>query len=212
MTLAEWESQFIAFLAQQPDPPDAAHGLAHLRRVVASAKRIGAAEGTEMAVVVPAAWLHDCVALPKDHPDRSRASRTAADHAVAFLHEVDYPARHLDAIHHAIEAHSFSANIPPRTLEASVVQDADRLDALGAIGLARTLAVGTSLSRPLYHLADPFCTHRAPDDHTYTLDHFYTKLLTLAGTMQTDSGRAEAKRRTAFLQVFLEELRSEIGD
>ena len=209
--LTHWEPRFIAFLTEQPDPPDAAHGLPHLCRVVASAQRIGNAEGAEVAVVLPAAWLHDCVTLPKDHPDRKRASRAAADHAVVFLREAGYPSQHLEAIHHAIEAHSFSANIPPRTLEAKVVQDADRLDALGAIGLARTLAVGTSLGRTLYATDDPFCAHRTPDDYTYTLDHFYTKLLTLAGTMQTESGRLEAERRTAFLHAFLEQLRSEVG-
>lgn len=163
-----------------------------------------------MAVVLPAAWLHDCVALPKDHPDRQNTSRAAADRAAAFLREVAYPAEHLDAIHHAIEAHSFSAGIAPRTLEAQVVQDADRLDALGAIGLARTLAVGTALGRPLYAPNDPFCEHRTPDDRAHTLDHFYTKLLTLTGTMQTATGRAEAERRTAFLRAFLGQLRSEI--
>ncbi|MEM6647304.1 MAG: HD domain-containing protein [Bacteroidota bacterium] len=212
MTLSEWESRFIAFLAQQPDPPDAAHGLPHLRRVVSMAKRISTAEGAALAVVVPAAWLHDCLTLPKDHPDRRLASRAAADRAVAFLREAAYPAAHLDAIHHAIEAHSFSAGIAPRTLEAQVVQDADRLDALGAIGLARMIAVGTSLDRPLYASNDPFCERRSPDDRTYTLDHVYTKLITLADTMQTTAGRAEAERRTAFLRGFLEQLRSETGD
>ncbi|MEM1095340.1 MAG: HD domain-containing protein [Bacteroidota bacterium] len=207
----DWELQCIAFLNQQPDPPDAAHGLPHLRRVVASAKQIGRAEGATLGVVVPAAWLHDCVALPKDHPDRRLASRAAADRATAFLREAAYPSQHLDAIHHAIEAHSFSAGIAPRTLEAQVVQDADRLDALGAIGIARTLAVGTALGRPLYATTDPFCEHRLPEDHAYTLDHFYTKLLILADTMQKATGRAEAERRTAFLRAFLEQLQSELA-
>lgn len=210
MTPSEWEEQFVAFLKRQPDPPDAAHGLPHLQRVVASAKQIGKAEGAQMAVVLPAAWLHDCVALPKNHPERRYASRAAADRAMAFLREAAYPSQHLDAIYHAIEAHSFSAGVAPRTLEAQVVQDADRLDALGAIGLARMLAVGTSLGRPLYAAADPFCTHRSPDDQAYTLDHFYRKLLTLAGTMQTATGRAEAERRTAFLHAFLDQLSSEV--
>lgn len=209
--LSAWEAQFVDFLDRRPAPPDAAHGLPHLQRVVNAAKQIGKAEGAAMAVVLPAAWLHDCVALPKDHPDRRHASRAAANRAVAFLREAGYPSEHLDAIHHAIEAHSFSAGIAPRTLEAQVVQDADRLDALGGIGLARTLAVGTALGRPLYDPVDPFCEHRSPDDRTYTLDHFYTKLLTLAGSMQTVTGRAEAERRTAFLRSFLEQLRSELG-
>ena len=63
----------------------------------------------------------------------------------------------LPEIRHAIEAHSYSAGIAPRTIEAKVVQDADRLDALGAIGLARCIAVGAALGRPLYEPDDPFC-------------------------------------------------------
>ena len=117
----------------------------------------------------------------------------------------------LPAIRHAIEAHSFSAGIAPETLEAKVVQDADRLDALGAIGLARCIAVGAALGRPVYEPNDPFCRERVPDDRGASVDHFYTKLLKLAGTMQTAAGRREAERRTAFLRAFLAQLESEIG-
>ncbi len=116
-----------------------------------------------------------------------------------FLQDAGYPPACLPDIRHAIEAHSFSAGIAPRTVEAKVVQDADRLDALGAIGLARCIAVGTALGRPLYEPEDPFCRARTPDDGGASVDHFYAKLLKLAGTMQTAAGRREAERRTAFL-------------
>jgi len=208
-----WEAHFQAFLQAQAasSAADAAHDEAHVRRVVGSATRLAAIEGADLAVVVPAAWLHDCVIVLKDSALRSQASRMAAETAVTFLRRAHYPAQHLDAIAHAIEAHSFSAGIPPQTLEAKVVQDADRLDALGAIGMARTFMVGGALQRPLYHPADPFCAARLPDDAVATLDHFYTKLLKLAGTMQTDAGRHEAERRTAFMRTFLEQLAGEIG-
>jgi uncharacterized protein len=149
--------------------------------------------------------------VPKDSPDRSRASRLAAGHAVRFLKGAGYAEQFLDGIAHAIEAHSFSAGIPPRTVEAKVVQDADRLDALGAIGTARAIAVGAALGRPLYQPEDPFCERRAPDDGGASVDHFYTKLLKLADTMQTAAGRREAARRTEFMQSFLGQLRREIG-
>jgi len=117
----------------------------------------------------------------------------------------------LDEIAHAIEAHSFSAAVVPRTLEAKVVQDADRLDALGAVGLARTLMLGGEMKRAFYDDVDPFCATRLPDDAVFTLDHLYSKLLTLEGTMQTPGGKAEARLRTKFLRQFLGQLSIEIG-
>jgi len=207
-----WESRFARFLADNV-AADAAHDLAHVRRVVANARRLADAEGAERAVVLPAVWLHDCVVVPKDSPQRTQASRLAADAVTAFLRSAGYPARYLDDIAHAIAAHSFSARIPPETLEARVVQDADRLDALGAVGIARTLMLGGALNRPFYDPDDPFAVARQPDDGLWTLDHFFTKLLTLADTMQTSTGRAEARHRTAFMQGYLEQLRAEIpGD
>ncbi|MGQ0428617.1 MAG: HD domain-containing protein [Gammaproteobacteria bacterium] len=206
----EWEPRFIGFLDGHADP-DPGHGVVHLRRVVGTALQLAREEGARFEVVLPAAWLHDCVNVTKDSPDRPRASRIAAEHAVKFLREAGYAPEFLDGIAHAIEAHSYSAGIAPRTVEARVVQDADRLDALGAIGVARCIAVGAVLGRPLYQPDDPFCDAREPDDRGASVDHFYVKLLKLAGTMQTEAGRREARRRTEFLESFLSQLRTEIG-
>jgi len=209
--LANWERRFQAFLTEQADE-DTSHGLDHVERVVAAAKRIGREEAARMAVVVPAAWLHDCVNVEKNAPHRHQASTLAADRAVAFLREAGYPAAHLDAIHHAIRAHSFSAKIPPETLEAKIVQDADRLDALGAIGLARCFMVGGRLGLRIYDVDDPFCRDRPPDDRRFIVDHFYAKLMTLPETMQTPAGRREAQRRVKVLSAFLEALAGELPE
>jgi len=206
----DFEPRLRQFAVDQPGA-DPGHGIAHLERVVATAMRLAAEEEADVEVVWPAAWLHDCVHVAKDSPDRAHASRLAADRAVRFLESAGYPAPHLAGIRHAIEAHSFSAGIAPQTSEAKVVQDADRLDALGAIGLARCIAVGAVLGRPVYEPQDPFCRSRAPDDRGASVDHFYAKLLKLAGTMQTAAGRREAERRTAFLRAFLAQLESEIA-
>ena len=214
MTLDElqrdWEPRIVRFISEQPGG-DPGHGLVHLKRVVGTAVALAASEGARMDVVLPAAWLHDCVHVAKDAPERRRASQLAAAHASEFLERAGYPADCLPGIRHAIEAHSYSAGIPPRTVEARVVQDADRLDALGAIGIARCIAVGAVLGRSLYEPGDPFCDRRAPDDSGASVDHFYSKLLKLAGTMQTEAGRKEAGRRTEFLRTFLAQLRSEIA-
>lgn len=206
----DWEPRFIRFIADQPGG-DPGHGLVHLRRVVATATRLTAEEGARIDIVLPGAWLHDCVHVAKDSPDRARASRLAAAHAVSFLQREGYPPEAVPAIGHAIEAHSYSAGIAPQTLEARVVQDADRLDALGAIGVARCIAVGAAMGRSLYEPDDPFCERRPPDDSGASVDHFYAKLLKLAGTMQTPAGRREAERRTAFIRGFIAQLRSEIS-
>ncbi len=209
---AKWAEQFGAFLDKQMDGADAAHDRAHIRRVVRTARQLAAEEDADLEVVLPAAWLHDCVALAKNDPAREQASRRAADAAIRFLDQTDYPATHHDGIRHAIEAHSYSAGIEPRTVEAAVVQDADRLDALGAVGLARCFMVGGSLGSQLYHPGDPFCDTRAPDDSTYIIDHFYEKLLRLPATMNTAAGQQEGERRAQFLQTYLDRLRQEIGE
>lgn len=205
-----WVPRFLAFL-EQGGTADAAHDLQHIRRVVRQAERLAALEGARLEVVVPAAWLHDCVSVPKHSIDRPRASAMAAEVAAGFLADGGYPPELIPAIRHAIHAHSFSAGIPPETLEAKVVQDADRLDALGAIGIARTLMLGATMGLPLYDSEEPIPLHREPDDRANTLDHFFVKLFTLAGTMQTESGRAEAELRTRLLRDFVNELAREVG-
>ena len=192
-------------------PGDAAHDLEHVRRVVRNAQALAAGEQARTEVVLAAAWLHDCVVVAKDSPRRAGASRLAAEQAVVWLREWGVPADLLPEVAHAIEAHSFSAGVPARTVEAKVVQDADRLEAIGAVGLARCLMLSGALSRPLYARDDPFCETRAPDDRAFAVDHFHTKLLKLEGTMQTASGRREARRRTDFLRGFLAQLRHELG-
>ena len=206
-----WEEVFESYLRDGGDA-DPAHGLDHVRRVVANALLLAEAEGVGLEVVLPAAWLHDCVVVPKDSPNRSTASALAARTARQWLRTSDYDPVHLDAIAHAIEAHSFTAGIAPRTIEAKIVQDADRLDSLGAIGVARCLMLGGSLERPLYDVEDPFCEARAPDDAVSTIDHFYTKLLLLADSMQTEAGHKEARRRTEFMLAYLQELALELGN
>lgn len=208
--IAHWETQFRHFLTHQNEPTDAAHDVAHIQRVVANARRLAASEQAKLSIVLPAAWLHDCVHVAKNSPQRSQASRLAAARAAAYLTEAGYPADDIPAIAHAIEAHSFSAGIAPRTLEARVVQDADRLDALGAIGMARCFALGGSFGGSIYHPEEPFGGQRPLNDNLYSIDHFYLKLFKLVELMNTAAGRQEAQRRTEYMHTFLHQLRQEI--
>jgi uncharacterized protein len=209
VTLTEVQDRCLGF-ASLATAADAAHDLAHIKRVLKNTFYLTDLEKTNPWINVPAACLHDCVPVAKDSALRAQGSRLAAEAATGFLATISFPDELLDDVYHAIEAHSFSAGIEPRTAEARVVQDADRLDSLGAIGIARCLLVGGRLDRPLCAVEDPFCDERAPDDGKYTIDHFYAKLLKLPATMQTEAGRAEADRRAALMRRFLDDLRTEI--
>ena len=210
MNLEQLENSCLDYLADVM-ASDPAHDISHVQRVVQNTISLTGAAGGIAEVTVPAAWLHDCVSVAKDSPLRKQASKLAADEAVRFLASIDYRPDLLDQIHHAIEAHSFSANLETKTLEAQIVQDADRLEAVGAIGIARCLLTGGTLHRPLYEPSDPFADKREADDGLYTLDHFFCKLLGLAETMKTEAGKAEAIERTKFMRVYLQQLRLEIG-
>ena len=209
MNLEALQDQFRHYLRDMV-PADAAHDINHIKRVVRNVIYLTDIEQANPLVTLPSAWLHDCVAVAKDSPLRAQGSRLAAQEASSFLSEISYPEELIPEVRHAIEAHSFSANIPTETLEAEVVQDADRLDSLGAIGIARCLLVGGRLNLQMFSARDPFCDDREPDDSRYTIDHFYAKLFKLPDTMKTETGRAEAHQRAALMQRYLDDLRSEM--
>ena len=206
----ELEKKCREFLKTKITDLDSAHDLAHTQRVVANAKKLLKSEPADTEVVLAAAWLHDCVVLPKNHPDRKKASGLASERATAFLEQIAFPEEKLKQVAHAIESHSFSVGIAPETIEAKIVQDADRLDALGAVGIARCFKVGGQLGRPLYNPEDPFCESREPDDTAWTIDHFYRKLFALHKTMNTEAAKAEAEKRSQYMREFLKTMRKEI--
>ncbi|MGL4860457.1 MAG: metal-dependent phosphohydrolase, partial [Enterobacteriaceae bacterium] len=111
----------------------------------------------------------------------------------------------------AIHSHSFSANIAPETLEAKILQDADRLEALGAIGLARVFYTAGRLHHKLFDDSDPFALNRPLNDKAYAVDHFYTKLFKLPDTFHTDQGKRMAKERVAILSDYIENLKKELA-
>ncbi|WP_232842779.1 HD domain-containing protein [Psychrosphaera ytuae] len=190
---------------------DTAHDINHIKRVVKNAKQIAVDEQADIWVVTAAAWLHDCVTFPKNHPDNKRASGFAAKAACEFLSSIGFPENKLAGVFHAVEAHSYSANITATSLEAKVVQDADRLDGLGAVGVARCYAVAGKLGSKLYNEHDPFCQARQPDSKTAAVDHFYEKLFKTATTLQTATAKRIAEQRVEFMEDFLTQLRTEIS-
>ena len=140
----------------------------------------------------------------------TKTDASSAKKAKQILKKHNFSKEDIMIISDAIRTHSFSQNTVPTTIEGKILQDADRLDALGAIGIARVFATGGSLKRPFYNSDDPFCKIRQPDDTIWTLDHFYKKLLNLESLMNTKSGKLEAKKRTKVLNEFLNQLKHEL--
>jgi len=173
-------------------PASGAHGFDHTLRVARLAGVIGAREGAEMAVLVPAAIFHD-IARPIEEETGVPHEEEGARMATAYLESVRYPAECIAGIVHAIRAHRYSSGIDPGTLEARVLSDADNLDAMGAVGIARTFMQAGEQGRGIADAAG----------------HFHEKLLNLKDRMYTESARELAGERHALLLAFLTALEDE---
>jgi uncharacterized protein len=210
-TLPAWGKVFVNHMKSIDQHFDPGHRIDHVLRVTNTALMLAEREKAKLEVVLPAVMLHDSLPMDKFAKNSKDASRISAENSIKLLRDWAYPEEFLEPVKHAILAHSFSASIKPETLEAKVVQDADRLDALGAIGIARTLAVGFKQGNPLYNFDEPFPVEREADDHANILDHFYLKLLTLPGSLHTEAAKQEAVLRIKTMEGFLQSLAREIG-
>ncbi len=189
---------------------DTAHDFEHIMRVLKNATLISKKEKADMRIVTAAVLLHDIISYPKSDPRSKNSSAESAQESRKILKKYNFTQDEIDIIHDAIRDHSFSRGATPQTLEGKILQDADRLDALGAIGIARTFSVSGSERRPFYSNIDPFCKKRLPDDKSWAVDHFYKKLLLLEKTMNTNAGKIEARKRIKTMKNFLDELKKEI--
>jgi uncharacterized protein len=190
---------------------DPAHDFQHIIRVYKNSEFIGQKEGADMDILLPAALLHDLVVYPKGSAKTSKSADDSADMAERWLRGYGYPRDKIDRISYCVRTHSYSKRLVPSTLEGKILQDADRLDALGAIGIARTFSVGGSEYRPFYNPDDPFWkTGRELNDREWTLDHFHTKLLRLKKSMYTRTAREMAHERAMFMELFIKQLQKEL--
>lgn len=198
-------------LAKLPGDGDAAHDRSHVLRVALSTCQI-LGEPESCAEAIASALLHDLVNVPKNHPDRARASELSAEAARPLLTEAGFAANSIDRIATAIRQHSFSRGEKPTEALAMALQDADRLEALGAIGIMRVFSTGARMGTAYFHADDPWAKNRSLDDSRFSVDHFFTKLLALPATMNTERGRAEAQARARALEDFLANLEHELGE
>ncbi|WP_157315087.1 HD domain-containing protein [Chitinibacter sp. GC72] len=209
--IENWRWRLIDLASMQAQN-DGAHDLNHLHRVWQNAQVLLKEHAeADVLIVLAACNLHDLVNMPKNDPQRHLASRLAAAKACELLPPLGFPADQLPALVHAIEAHSFSAGITAQTIEARIVQDADRLDALGAVGLARLYYTAGRMGSALAHPNDPQALGREMDDKAYALDHIEVKLATLPATMSTAAGRKLGEQRLRWLREFRDTFIAEWG-
>ncbi len=205
------DSHLIEEVGPLYEGADPAHDLSHILRVCRNAQVIGEKEGADMQVLLMAALLHDVGSGSKGAKvGKAESVSRSLNTAENFLVRKGVSEEIRRKILYAIEVHSFSRGIAPATLEAEILQDADRLDAIGAIGIARVFLTGGSLKRELYNPEDPFCREREPDDERWNLDHFYRKLLRLESGMHTETARAMAGERSIVMRRYLADLQREI--
>lgn len=191
---------------------DPSHDLDHALRVLYLAEYISKKEKADRDIIVPAALFHDIICYPKNHRQSINSAKMSAIQAKKILMEInEFPSKKIDEVQYVIDNCSFSKGIQPVTLEAKIIQDADRLEATGAIAIMRTFSSSGSMNRKFYNHDDPFCENRKPDDMKYAVDLFYTRLLKVHDFMYTKTAKKIAKLRNDFLKSFLKELKIELS-
>ena len=191
-------------------PEDPAHDWPHIGRVISTAKKLAAGENVDLPCLLAAVYCHDIVNLPKNHPDRARASVLAAEKAAPLLELAGFNVEEIKKVQQFVIEHSFSKGLKPSSLEAAIVQDSDRLDGLGAIGILRCASVNTQMKSAFYEPFDPLAENRPLDDKKYMVDHYFVKLFKLPELMNTAQGKIEAEKRVAYMKSFLETFMGEI--
>lgn len=192
---------------------DISHGFDHIFRVLNLAEKIGKTEKADLDIIIPAALFHDIVVYKGTAKESKEVEESAATALKILKKMKEYPQDKISDVIYAISVCSFSKDINPKTLEAKVLQDADLLEATGAVSIMRTFGSGMVMgNRTFYNLEDPFCKKRKPDDKSYSLDLFFTRLLIAKDRMHTKTAKSIAKRRTKFLRNFLKELKMELDE
>ncbi len=207
-------------VASRLKPGELAHDRHHLERVYVWMLRLAPEAGADADCCGAAALVHDLAFIPKESPERHLGGAKSAELAGDLLRAAGYDATEVDAIAAAVATSSWSRGLAPANAIGVTLQDADRLDAIGAVGLLRNVACGQDMALRkspdnaggFYHPEDPFAAGGRPlDDRTWVVDHLPAKLLKLAAGMRLPSAQAEAQRRHAFLLAFRAQLASELG-
>lgn len=184
------------------------HSKSHVHRVYNLAVRIAKEENADLDVVKAAVLLHDIARAMEDEGEIEDHATEGAKMARKVLEEVDFPKEKIDKVIHCIKVHRFKKGMEAESLEAKILQDADRLDIIGAIGLARVFTRGGWGNKPIY---DPSIPPKEKYDgkSLTSVNHIYEKILKAKATINTNTAKEIAEERHEFVEQFLERLLKE---
>lgn len=190
---------------------ESGHDFDHVLRVLATAERLARAEGADVEIVRAAALLHDIARVDEDETSQDHA-QLAAERAAEILLERGFPGEKIDAVTHAIAAHRFRGATSPQTVEARVLFDADKLDSIGAIGIARAYAISGALGQRLWGSVAPDAVATRDQrnaEHTAVAE-FAVKLSKVRDRIFTPAARKIAEERHAYMAEFFARLEHEV--
>lgn len=205
------DKAILQFVSDELSQDHSGHNHQHAERVVSNAKKIIRIEGGDEKIILTAAWIHDCI-------DKKLFTDILGQiHKIQrLLCDLNYTDKEVEEVLYIIQNISFNGgeNRPLNSLNAQIVRDADRLDAIGAIGIIRTIEYGASKGRLFYEAKnikkeEGMCGWNEPSDTS--LSHFYEKLLKLESLMHTATAKSMAHQRTQFLASFLQQFYEELG-
>ena len=189
---------------------DPSHDFEHIMRVYKNAEKICNTENVNKKLVLISVLLHDIVKKSQSRKSSKSSADLSAEKSLEILKKLKMPKLEINIITEAIRNHSFTKKKISKTIEGRILQDDDRLDAIGAIGIARAFCVSGVKNRPFYNQNEPLAKKRILNDKKWTLDHFFKKLLLLEKQMNTKSAKIEARKRTIVLKKFIDDLKLEI--
>jgi uncharacterized protein len=193
---------------------DPVHDFAHVQRVYRMAERIGQIEGADLEIVRAAALLHDVEGSAPEGPGRASHHHESAEFAAEVLQAEGWPAERIAAVQHCIRAHRYrDRSEPPATLEAQVLFDADKLDVLGAIGAARTIAYAILAGQPIHAPASQHFRQTGqeePGEPHSSYHEYLFKLSRVKDRLFTPTGKKIAEGRHAALCAFYDQLDAEM--
>lgn len=206
------KEKLIQIAKEKQTRNDSAHDFNHVTRVLNLSLRIAKQVQADEDILIPAVLFHDIVVYQKNSEQSKNEVHESASVAEKILNELqEYPKEKIKTVLSCIRECSFSKGLQPSSLESQVLQDADRLEATGAIAIMRTFSSGGQMNAPFYPPEDPLC-EKGFITFRSSLDLFFTRLLIVKDTMHTDYAKKLATQRTVFLRKFLIQLKKELKE
>lgn len=210
--LGEHRQELIEDCKTHACKDDPAHDFNHLYRVLNLVETIAKTEGGDRDILIPAALFHDIVNYAKDDPKAKNAAFESGQWTKALLESKTwYPQEKVPAVVKAITHCSFSKNLPKETIEEHILQDADLLESIGTIAIARAFVSGGKMNRPIYCLDDPPAIARGLDPLQYTLDVFPQRLFVIKNRIYTKTAQKIAEKKDLITREFYANFIAEIS-